>query len=242
MNEGREKVKKFFHNAQKYERSRRKGGVHYQVQHVVRLFERILPKYESQWKVLEVAAGTGHMTLAMLHANYHLIASDVNEPMLDILQDKVAELNFCKRCKIQVEDIFSLSFADESFDFVVCIKLIPRLHSLNDQRTALHEVIRVLKPGGKILFDYRNSWSFHRIYRSKKANNNLISPSEMSNLLDSLKLKVVTRRSTHFLAKKIAKKTPLFITKLCSFIDRILEKRWLFGRDIFVLAEKIEQV
>ena len=236
--DSRELVKNKFLNGKLYDKKRSQGGVRYEVQYVLSMFERILPQYQRQWQVLEIGAGTGFATLIMLKHGYRLIATDVNKPMLDELQRKVSGSELAERCQIQIEDVFSLSFADESFDFICCTSVIPRFRNLDDQKAALTEIARVLKPGGKLLFNYSSSQS---LYYYKTKYGNLLSPKEMKEILHSLGLKVISRRSTHLLQRTKAKKWPIFVTRLCIVIDRILEKWFVsVGWNIFVLVEKTE--
>ena len=68
--------------------------------------------------------------------------------------------------EVRREDVFHLSFADGGFDYVYGIHMIPRLGTLADQREALAEIVRVLKPGGRLLFNFSNRSSMYGIFLS----------------------------------------------------------------------------
>lgn len=96
-------------------------------------------------RVLEVAAGTGAVTralLARLPSGTHVVATDLNEAMLDR-----ARLHGTPRdVEWSVADAQSLSFPDASFDTVVCqfdAMFVP------DRPKAFAEARRVLAPGGR---------------------------------------------------------------------------------------------
>jgi ubiquinone/menaquinone biosynthesis C-methylase UbiE len=97
--------------------------------------------------VLELASGTGRVTGYLreaLPANVELWATDLSADMLGIAKRKLGTDNI----KYSAEDIQSLSFADNSFDLVVCqfgMMFLP------DKQKGFNEIYRVLKPGGRLL-------------------------------------------------------------------------------------------
>lgn len=99
--------------------------------------------------VLETAAGTGIVTAALLGAlpsTARVVATDLNQAMLDHAATKVGAPNVTWR----QADALSLPFEDRSFDAVVCqfgVMFFP------DRRKAHEEVRRVLRPGGRYLFN-----------------------------------------------------------------------------------------
>jgi len=99
--------------------------------------------------VLEIAAGTGIVTRALLKAlpeTSSLIATDLNQPMLDH-----AARNTASGCvDWRQADAAALPFGDAAFDTVVCqfgVMFFP------DKLAAYKEAFRVLTPGGKFLFN-----------------------------------------------------------------------------------------
>jgi SAM-dependent methyltransferase len=99
--------------------------------------------------VLEVAAGTGVATRALaasLPESAALIATDLNQPMLDY----AASRPIARAVEWRQADAMALPFPDRSFDAVVCqfgVMFFP------DRAKAYAEVRRVLKPGGRFLFN-----------------------------------------------------------------------------------------
>ncbi len=100
-------------------------------------------------QVLEIAAGTGVVTRAMADAlkpNVRIIATDLNQSMLDHGKSIRAD----DKVTWQQADASNLPFADASFDTVVCqfaVMFFP------DRAKAYSEALRVLKPGGRFLFN-----------------------------------------------------------------------------------------
>lgn len=98
--------------------------------------------------VLEIACGTGRVTRHLrkvLPASVRLFATDISSDMLGIAKRKLNNNGII----FQVEDAQKLSFADNSFDVVICqfgVMFLP------DKKKGFEEILRVLKPGGKFLF------------------------------------------------------------------------------------------
>jgi SAM-dependent methyltransferase len=99
-------------------------------------------------EVLEVACGTGILTselLSMLEPGVHLVASDLNEPMLAVAQQKIRD----RRVEWQQADVSALPFDAGRFDAVISQLAI---QFFDDKVAAATEVRRVLRPGGVFLF------------------------------------------------------------------------------------------
>ncbi len=114
-----------------------------------RLISRLNPAPGT--KLLDIATGTGAVALAAAQAvgdQGRVVAIDLAEAMLDQLQEKVVKFGI-RNIDLHVMDAGSLEFRRDYFDNVVCsfgIFFIP------DMSTALKEWVRVLKPGGRIMF------------------------------------------------------------------------------------------
>ena len=101
-------------------------------------------------QVLEIAAGTGVLTRALaarLDAEARLVASDLNQPMLD---QAAARQRDDRRITWRQADALALPFAEQSFDAVACqfgVMFFP------DKVQGYQEARRVLKPGGGFFFN-----------------------------------------------------------------------------------------
>lgn len=107
-------------------------------------------------RVLETAAGTGIVTRQLrnfLPASAHLVATDLNPPMLEVARMKLRPAG---RVEFVPADATALPFPDGSFDAVVCqfgMMFFP------EKDKSYGEAHRVLAPGGRYLF---NVWDSHR--------------------------------------------------------------------------------
>lgn len=98
-------------------------------------------------RVLEVAAGTGLVTLALAEKALEVVATDYAEAMVDLLRHRVATSGF-SNVTCQQADLTALPFPDARFDVVLAANV---LHLVPDLSAALGSLRRVLKPGGKLL-------------------------------------------------------------------------------------------
>ena len=206
--------------------------------HDVSLFEQMLPIDPGDMRVVEIGAGTGRFTLPALARNYHITATDVNQSMLELLSDKVAEKGWSDRCTIQTEDIFNLSFDDNSIDYLFCLHVIPRFATLADQDAAIREMVRVLKPGGRLLFNYNNRTSFwgflYKGYSTKS--------SEMKAILAKANMKIQMQRGKWFVNRTLINKIPLFIGRMLVILDDLmLSFLPNFAWDVFIVAQKDQE-
>ncbi|MBV8954710.1 MAG: class I SAM-dependent methyltransferase [Solirubrobacterales bacterium] len=98
---------------------------------------------------LEIGAGTGYFSLNLLQAGVvrEATCTDISPGMVSALGDNAERLGL--RVRAARADAESLPFPDESFDLVLGHAV---LHHLPDLRRAFSEFLRVLRPGGRIVF------------------------------------------------------------------------------------------
>ena len=96
-------------------------------------------------EVLEVAIGTG-LNLTHYPAGVVLTGIELSPAMLEIAHRRAGELG--RRVYLRLGDAEALEFLDASFDTVVCTF---SLCAIPDHERALTEMIRVLRPGGRLL-------------------------------------------------------------------------------------------
>lgn len=101
-------------------------------------------------RVIELAAGTGIVSRKLrdqLPAETSLQVTDLNPPMLDVARGKFAD---GENVGFAVANAMELPFDDAEFDLVVCqfgVMFFP------DKPAAFREAARVLKPGGRFVFN-----------------------------------------------------------------------------------------
>jgi ubiquinone/menaquinone biosynthesis C-methylase UbiE len=118
----------------------------------MRFAEKRILRDTRQWatglatgRTLEVAVGTG-LNLPHYRPGTDLTAVDVSPRMLAVARKRAADLGLSAHLlEGTAED---LDFADGTFDTVICTLA---LCSIPDDRTAVTEMIRVVRPGGRLV-------------------------------------------------------------------------------------------
>lgn len=102
--------------------------------------------------VLDVGTGAGHTALALAPLVRHVDALDLTEEMLEEGR-KLGRQRGVDNIAFRIGDAMALPFADGSVDIVTCRRAA---HHFRDVRTALGEMARVLRPGGRLVIDDRS--------------------------------------------------------------------------------------
>lgn len=101
-------------------------------------------------RALDVCCGTGDVAFALAQAGADTVGFDFSEPMLSVARRRAAALAGSTRHSPQFQqgDALNLPFPDASFDVVT---ISYGLRNLADLDRGLAELIRVTKPGGRLL-------------------------------------------------------------------------------------------
>lgn len=103
-------------------------------------------------RILDCGIGTGFLTLNLLReAPIHLTITglDFSPGMLVGLERNLKKYNLDGRVKPNLADMRQMPFSNSSFDFVMTSEA---MEYLPDVRDGISECVRVLRPGGKLLF------------------------------------------------------------------------------------------
>lgn len=114
---------------------------------VPRMLELAVEAAKGRARVLEVAAGTGLITVAIAPVVGDLIATDYAEAMVQQLEARVREAGLAN-VTCEQADLYNLRFEDASFDAVFAANV---LHLVPDLERALASLARVLKRGGVLV-------------------------------------------------------------------------------------------
>lgn len=99
-------------------------------------------------QVLDLAAGTGDLTLALAERGRpaRILATDVVPEMLDLARAKASRYAGPTRIEFDLMDAQALPLPDESFDVVT---VAFGVRNMPDRTAAFREARRVLRPGGR---------------------------------------------------------------------------------------------
>jgi SAM-dependent methyltransferase len=112
--------------------------------------ERVLMEFlgdVSGKTVLDMATGTGRAALALAQRGAHVTGADASSEMLGVARTRASALGLT--IDFREGDAHALTFADRSFDSVVCLRML--MH-VPDWRRALAELCRVSHH--RVVFDY----------------------------------------------------------------------------------------
>jgi demethylmenaquinone methyltransferase/2-methoxy-6-polyprenyl-1,4-benzoquinol methylase len=100
--------------------------------------------------VLDVCIGTGDLAMAVLRRSesVRVIGCDFCRPMLALAADKFARQGLARRAALLESDAVALPLADGAVDAVTCAW---GLRNLADPRRGLAEMVRVVRPGGRVV-------------------------------------------------------------------------------------------
>ena len=123
------------------------GGIH-------RIWKRVtieLSGVREGHRVLDVAGGTGDLSsrfARIVGPNGRVVLSDINKSMLRVGRDKLIDSGTIANLEFVLADAERLPFAERSFD---CVTIAFGLRNVTHKERALESMLRVLRPGGRLL-------------------------------------------------------------------------------------------
>jgi ubiquinone/menaquinone biosynthesis C-methylase UbiE len=108
------------------------------------LFEEVvedLDKLPRGAKVLDLGAGTGHLSDFIHKKGFEVVGVEPSPEMLKLARDNFKDITFADGISVKIP------YPDNSFDYVVSIEVLRYLNP-EDVAKTYNEVCRVLKPGG----------------------------------------------------------------------------------------------
>lgn len=144
------KVAEVFHSvAGKYDlmNDLMSGGIH-------RLWKRITIEMSGVRRgntVLDIAGGTGDLTakfLRIVGPEGTVVLADINDSMLKVGRDRLMDRGVVNNIQFSQADAQYLPFPDNTFDVIT---IAFGLRNVTDKDLALRSMLRVLKPGGRLL-------------------------------------------------------------------------------------------
>ena len=102
-------------------------------------------------EILDIACGTGDFAIAIarrMHGGSHVTGLDLSEGMLTVMRQKVAGAGLEERIACLQGDCEAMPFPAGRFD-VAAIAF--GIRNFEHRETALREILRVLRPGGRLV-------------------------------------------------------------------------------------------
>ena len=123
------------------------GGVH-------RLWKRMtieMSGVRKGHKVLDIAGGTGDLAAkfsGIVGPEGCVVLADINDSMLKVGRDRLVDRGIVNNVQFSQADAQHLPFPDNTFDVIT---IAFGLRNVTDKDMALRSMLRVLKPGGRLL-------------------------------------------------------------------------------------------
>lgn len=132
---------------------------HFALYHKVTLdnIKRSLPK-EKDSLLLDAGGGTGIWSVELAKLGYRVVLTDISEGMLEKAREKIGELGLEDRIETAISDIRDMpEFSDNHFAMVLCEG--DPLGYCGDHERATSELVRVVRPGGRVVASVDNRTS-----------------------------------------------------------------------------------
>ena len=116
-----------------------------------KVYDRLVESIKPGYNVLDIGCGTGNLTLRILGKGAKVVGMDINPDMICIAKQKIEKSGFKDSVEFREEGVSELSSeSDYMYDAVVSGLCFSEL-SDDEQKYALKQIYRVLKPGGLLL-------------------------------------------------------------------------------------------
>ncbi len=174
-------------------------------------------------KLLDAGCGTGWFSKKATELGAHVTAMDLSPTLVQITKDKVPSVNAI------VGSVLEISFPDNYFDYVISSEVIE--HTPNP-KLAVKEMLRVLRPGGKICLTTPNktTWYFSLIIAEKfkirkyQGLENWSYFYDFKKFLISNDLQIISYKGIHLFPFIFP-----FLNPLLRFCDRIFANKFGFA-------------
>lgn len=173
-------------------------------------------------RVLDIPCGTGIYAAELEELGYQIVAADASLPMLQLAGGRgLATRTLC--------DVNALPFEDNSLDAVITLRLFSHF-DVAEMRRGLRELGRVIKPGGRVIFDSFR-WTPRRwpLLRRFAAQNHIheIAPGEVAAMVRSVGLQVVDTETRYLFSPIWQRKLPYPLLRALTVLESALPDRSL---------------
>ena len=123
------------------------GGIHRLWKRVTIEMSGVRPGHH----VLDIAGGTGDLAAkfsGIVGPEGTVVLADINDSMLKVGRDRLVDRGITDNVRFSQADAQHLPFPDNTFDVIT---IAFGLRNVTDKDMALRSMLRVLKPGGKLL-------------------------------------------------------------------------------------------
>ena len=127
-------------------------------------------------KILDIATGTGDLAIQAypLLLPEKILGIDISEGMMQVGQEKVAQIGLQNKIEFEKQDCTDLTFEDNSFDAAM---VAFGVRNFEDLDKGLQEILRVLRVGGKLMILELSSPEYFPMKQAYRLYSKLIIPT-----------------------------------------------------------------
>lgn len=159
-------------------------------------------------KVLDLGFGYGHDIFTLIKSGFKV----ENISGVEVIEERFNNLkNIIPNANLKLNNGFNIPFDNEEFDLIIQSTVFSSILDKNSRKELANEMIRVLKPKGKIFFydlKFNNPW-----------NKNVIKMdvNEINDLFPNYNKKFISTTLNPIAVRKIASKSII----LCEFLEKV---------------------
>jgi len=197
-----------------------------------------LPHSPKGVKVLDAGAGSGRFTIEIAKKGFDIVSCDYSEAMLGIIRSKLQTLNLTNRVLLSRQDITHMTFDDNEFDYICSLRVMVNLDTVENEVKALHELVRVCRPGGTVVVEFVNSLSIAGIGPKKESMISMSSVKDIIPKIPNAKLEAAFGR--RIISQTAFEKSPQCMLKALDVIDSGLSRLfpYLCVRTYYVIKKQ----
>lgn len=125
----------------------------------LRLVEKYFP---SSGAICDIGCGPGRYAIELARRGYRVTLFDLSGKLLERAKQAFTSEGISAERFIKGDARDLECFCDESFDAVLLLGPLYHLIKRDDRSQALREMVRILKPGGRAIVAFLNSWGLLR--------------------------------------------------------------------------------
>lgn len=195
-----------------------------------KMLRKAVGGYSDGIKILEVGCGTGRFIEELVKLKHEPEGMDPSEDMLEVCRKKLGESQaFFRRGEAD-----QLPYGEGQFDFVYSIRVMNQVESVDYAHRAIAEMLRVTKPGGRVLIEYmdrrRSKFARRKVRLGKEWVNRRVDSdtrldgSHLEKMVVDAGARVEWRRGVFFLGMTSYYAAPKPLLSLVGGLDRLLSR------------------
>jgi SAM-dependent methyltransferase len=189
------------------------------VEHYLAKRARFVLEHCPPGQALDVGCGTGLLAERLQAAGYRMTGVDPSDGMLDILRSRAPRIDARQASGT------ALPFEDGSFDLVYCVAVMHHVADPLDVKATLSEMVRVAKPGGRVLvWDHNPRNPYWRVLMARvpqdTGDERLIPEDEIAGGLEAAGASVVESSQLGL----VPDFTPKSAMRLAAAVERAVER------------------